>query len=314
MNGNLRSGNKAILADVITEDIECPEKIQLHKTSSCLIIDGQALVVALGKPDGAVMFGDLADTYVKTVLKTGERYQSIYIVFDRYRKETIKGSTRTRRSKSTRPIRRVVESRNVPLPKNWPNFLSLADNKADLADFLSEQLYLQAPTDKEILVAGGFRDELMVKSTQDITDVTPFKSTHEEADTRLVLHAIHCQFNTVVVASRDTDVLLLLVYHFQRMSCEHLWMMCGTSKKRRYIPIEHVFNNQPTGSVSTLLAFHALTGCDTTSYIANHSKRTSWRVFKEHRELLNGLGIGELTGQKIKSSEAFLCRLYNVES
>ena len=135
----------------------------------------------------------------------------------------------------------------------------------------------------------------------------------KEADTRLVLHAIHCQFNTVVVASRDTDILLLLVYHFQRMSCEHLWMMCGSSKKWRYTPIEHVFNNLPTGSVSTLLAFQALTGCDTTSYIANHSKRTSWGLFKEHHELLNGLGIGELTGQKIKSSEAFLCRLYNEE-
>ena len=69
-------------------------------------------------------------------------------------------------AKAHGPIRRVVEGRNVPLPKNWPNFLSLADNKADLAHFLSEQLYLQAPIDKEILVAGGFRDELMVKSSQ----------------------------------------------------------------------------------------------------------------------------------------------------
>ena len=107
-------------------------------------------------------------------------------------------------------------------------------NSLDPRLFLSEQLYLQAPADKEIVVAGVFRNKLMVKSSQDKTDVTPFESTHEEADTRLVLHAIHCQFNTIVVASRDTDVLLLLMYHFQRVNCEHLWMMCGTSKKRRY--------------------------------------------------------------------------------
>lgn len=99
INGNLRSGNKAVLADVITEGIECPEGIELHDTSSCLIIDGQALVVALGKPDGAVTFGDLADTCVNTVLKAGAKYHRIDIVFDRYRKETIKGTTRTRRSK-----------------------------------------------------------------------------------------------------------------------------------------------------------------------------------------------------------------------
>jgi len=57
MNGSLRTGNKSILAHVITEGIDCPEIINLHDTSSCLIIDGQALVVALGKPENAQTFG-----------------------------------------------------------------------------------------------------------------------------------------------------------------------------------------------------------------------------------------------------------------
>ena len=243
MNGTLRTGNKSELANVMTEDINCPETIQLHATSSFLIIDGQALVVALGKPDAAVTFGDLADTYVKSVLKAGSEYHRIDVVFDRYRDETIKGTTRTRRSKTARPIRRLVEGRDVPLPKNWSNFLSLADNKADLAHFVSEELCSQAPVDKEIVVAGGFRDELQVKSSTCTIDLGPLKSTHEEADTRLVLHAVHSQFHTVVVSSRDTDVLLLLVSHFQRMQCQHLWMKSGTSKKRRYIPIDEVSTN-----------------------------------------------------------------------
>ena len=84
-NGTLRAGNKSELANVVTEDIDCPETIQLHATSSFLIIDGQALVVALGKPDAAVTFGDLADTYVKTVLKASSEYHRIDVVFDRYR-------------------------------------------------------------------------------------------------------------------------------------------------------------------------------------------------------------------------------------
>src|SRR3989442_774798 len=117
------------------------------------------------------------------------------------------------------PIRRIVEGRQVPLPKNWSNFLSLADNKADLAHFMSEKLCSQAPKDKEIVVVGGFRDELEVKSSKGTTDLSYLKSTHEEADTRLVLHAIHSQFNTVVGSSRDTDVLLILASHFQRMQC-----------------------------------------------------------------------------------------------
>ena len=194
------------------------------------------------------------------VFLAGSEYHRIDVVFDIYRDEAIKSTNRTRRSKTARPIRRLVEGRDVPLPKNWSNFLSLDDNKADLAHFLSEELCSQAPVDKEIVVAGGFRDELEVKSSTGATDLGPLKSTHEEADTILVLHAVHSQFHTVVVCSRDTDVLLLLVSHIQRMQCQHLWMKSGTSKKRRYIPIDTVFHKLPSGSASSLLAFHALTG------------------------------------------------------
>ena len=62
MNDALRPGNNSELANVVTEDIDCPETIQLHATSSFLIIDEQALVVALGNTDAAVILGDMADT------------------------------------------------------------------------------------------------------------------------------------------------------------------------------------------------------------------------------------------------------------
>ena len=89
-------------------------------------------------------------------------------------------------------------------------------------------------------------------------------------------------------------------------------MKSGISKKRRYIPIDAVFNKLPCGSASSLVAFHALTGCDTSSYIANHTKRSSWKIFKEHHGLLNNLGIGELSDDTMQSSETFVCIIYNV--
>ena len=165
-------------------------------------------------------FVGLIDTYAKTVLKAGFEHHIIYYVFDRYRDETIKGATKPRRNKAARLIIRLVEGRDVPLPKNWSNVLPLIDNKADLAHFLSAELCSQAPVDTEIVVAGGFRDELEVKSSTCTTELGPFESTNEEADTRLVLHAVHSQFHTVVATSRYTDVLLLLVSHFQRMPCQ----------------------------------------------------------------------------------------------
>ena len=92
--------------------------------------------LALGKPGASVTFGFLADTYVKTVLKAGCAYHRTDVVFDRG--ETIKGTTRKRRSKTTRPIRRLVEGRDVPIANNLANVLKLADNKADIAHLLSD--------------------------------------------------------------------------------------------------------------------------------------------------------------------------------
>ena len=66
-----------------------------HRSLSSI---GQSLVVALGKPDAAATFGIMADTYMKTVLKAGSEYHRIDVVFDRYRDETIKGTTRMPRS------------------------------------------------------------------------------------------------------------------------------------------------------------------------------------------------------------------------
>ena len=239
MNGALRDGNKSLLAGILTEGIDCPKNIDLHE-SSCLIIDGQALVNEIGKPADDVTFGDLANTFVTSVLQIGTRYQRVDIVFDRYRDASIKSKTRIRRTKTARPIRRVIENRDVPLSKSWSNFIALPENKADLARSLSEELIANATPQKEIVVAGGFEDELEVQSSVRSTNVANLRATHEEADTRLVLHALQSSYNTVVVYAKDTDVLLLLVAHFQNMQCSSLWMMTGKSKKRKYIPVGEV--------------------------------------------------------------------------
>ena len=112
MNGSLRTGDKSVLAEILTADIACPATIDLHDRSACLVIDGQARVVAIGKPAEANTFGDLGDVFVKSVLHSGALYGRIDVVFDRYREESIKAGTRHHRKlRSTRPIRRVIENR-----------------------------------------------------------------------------------------------------------------------------------------------------------------------------------------------------------
>ena len=81
-----------------------------------------------------------------------------------------------------------------------------------------------------------------------------------------------------------------------------------------YIPIDVVVNSLLKHSAANLLPFHALTGCDNTSYFANYIKKSSWKVFKEHHQLLQNLGIGGLTQETIRSTEAFVCRIYDVQT
>ena len=74
----------------------------------------------------------------------------------------------------------------MPLPSNWSNFIALSENKADLARFLSQQLIMQAPNSKVIVIAGGFTSEEMVESSCSDVDTVRLEAQHEEADTRMI--------------------------------------------------------------------------------------------------------------------------------
>ena len=123
-------GNKSILADVLIEKFKHPESVTVQGNAA-LFIDGFALVAAIGKPEKTKTFGGFADCYVDAVLQKGSGYQRIDVFFDHYRRHAIKAMTRSQRSKNTtRPVRRVIEGREVPLLMKCQAFLELGDNKA----------------------------------------------------------------------------------------------------------------------------------------------------------------------------------------
>jgi len=61
-NGSLRTGQKSVLADLITSGINNLSEIELQG-SSALSIDGLALVSAIMKPSAAQTFGYFADSF-----------------------------------------------------------------------------------------------------------------------------------------------------------------------------------------------------------------------------------------------------------
>ena len=147
----------------------------------------------------------------------------------------IKSSTRTKRTaKKKRPVRKLIQAPDVPLPQVWDQIIALEDNKADLTTFLStELLHADESMSKNciIIAGGGFPEPENARSSK--REVATLWANHEEADTRLILHAkdaIECNFKRIVVMCKDTDVLLLLLYHLGRIDVE-VWMVSGSSKQ-----------------------------------------------------------------------------------
>ena len=78
-----------MLEDILTQQVQTPANVTVEKPS-CLVIDGQALMTALGKPPDIKTFGDYANKFANAVFKMGAKYKRIDVVFDRYQSESIK--------------------------------------------------------------------------------------------------------------------------------------------------------------------------------------------------------------------------------
>jgi len=273
---------------------------------TCIIIDGHALIQSLGKPPKCKTFGDYAKNFEKTVVKQfSGRVSRIDVVFDQYWPLSIKSAARTKRAgQMKRPIRKVIDREDLHLPQAWKNFIAFDGNKEDLAMFLSDRLAKHNDRDKEVVVGGSKPNGY--STTRGV--IPTLQANHEEADTRIILHAleaIDAGFESIIVKCRDTDVLLLLIHSTRDKLCQ-VWMMSGTSKEQECFPVHIINENLPRVVVENVLGFHAITGCDTVSSFAGHGKKSCWRVYLQHAELLQGVG----RDGPLDKVEEFVCLLY----
>ena len=190
--------------------------------------------------------------------------------------------------------------------------MALEGNKADLALLLSNHLIERSPTEHPVVVVavGSPKGPLSSHLTQ--ISKSPLRGNHEEADTRLIWHCIHAQMETIVVSLRDTDVLLLRLAHYDRMGCTRLCVKVGKSNAPKHLPVHEIRMLLYIDLVDTILAFHAITGCDNVSQFSGNGKKTAWAVFKQHHTDLIGLGKGSLTEHIATPTEKGICKIYDV--
>ena len=82
-----------------------------------------------------------------------------------------------------------------------------------------------------------------------------FECNHEEADYRLVLHALISEQDVVVVA-KDTDVLVLLVWAYVHFNVRYKWYMMY--EKGIYADISIICDYFGDILCENILSFHAI--------------------------------------------------------
>ena len=161
-------------------------------------------------------------------------------------------------------------------------FFDNIENKTDLLRLLIEYLKRE-DVSKTLRIPIIVNDKDSTRKISDDSQSIIFECNHEEADSRMVLH--NCLEDTnVLVVSKDTDVLVLMVFVFVYHQPNKEWFMKIEADK--YVNIGAIVKHFGDEFCLKHTHIHALTGCDTTSFFhgigkvkASTAFRSIWRVY-----------------------------------
>ena len=146
--GQLRQGNKAELVPCLPGTSEgCIE----YPPVDAKIYDG-AVVVQMLHPKTTATFNEYVQTVFLTYIKSQiHSAQRLDIVWDIYKTDSLKASTREKRGAGAR--RRVAPT--VRIPPNWKSFLRVDENKTELFQLLAKELEGSDLGEKEVYTTFG---------------------------------------------------------------------------------------------------------------------------------------------------------------
>ena len=246
----MRKTAKAQLAKVLMSNVQPSE----HNTQMHHVLDGGALIHRVKWLKGAT-YREIVKSYVSYV---HQHYGHSCIIFDGYKQAlSVKDHEHQRRLKKTCADIQLGEFMQVH--HNQQTFLSNEYNKSQFISLL--RIYLEA--DGNIVhIADGDADTMIVKCTLEYTD--------QECD--------------VNVVADDTDVLVLLMYHWKQSMAE-VYFLSEVKKKMMVWKICDLVTKAGQVIKSYLLFLYAWTGCDTTSAIFGHGKTSLLKRIEESKEI-----------------------------
>ncbi|KAG0723068.1 hypothetical protein GWK47_043326 [Chionoecetes opilio] len=268
MMGGLRTGTKSDLMPCLENLVPVKEDLSTPRVQVS-ILDGAAIINML-RPGAAKTFqGYATDVFVPYVTSQLQHVDRLDIVWDLYMADSLKADSRSKRGNGVR--RRVEPSSAVP--GNWQEFLRINDNKTELFSFLASNV-ADIDTNKHLITTQG--TGVLCSNRQDVSALAP--CTHEEADTRILLHlqdAVQQGYSKVSIRTVDTDVVVLAIASANRLNISELWIAFGAGKSFRFIAAHEIAKALGPDRCVALPMFHAFTGCDTVSCFGVRGKKTA---------------------------------------
>ena len=151
-----------------------------------------------------------------------------------------------------------------------------------------------------------------------VTPKVALTADHDEADTRIFLHAKHAAdagFASVITSSTDTDVAVIGIHHANVINASLLWLT-GTRLRRRCVSLTNIAVNLGEDMSAALPGIHAFSGWDTTSAFCGKGKATAFRLASQKdclRLAMTNFGCSLAPSEELfVECERFVCHLYGL--
>ena len=237
-------------------------------------------------------------------------------MFGVYRDMSVKNAERCNRGSNTgTQWKNIAPGHNI---LQWKKFLRTLENKMSLIKFLVNQWKQPAKReklqDKSLYVTCGEACYLFTKDQW--AEIQTLKTTQEEADTRVLLHAWHAAkdgYRSIVITADDTDVLTFSICLSKKLACP-LYQKSGTENQTWYINICKLASSLGEDVCQALVGLHTFTGCDTVSSFAGCRKLGALKLLREstsYKQAVEQLGEEwNVSIDLFDKMQEFVCRMY----
>ena len=255
------------------------------------VVDACAILWVVRWPDHGVV-EDYIKNFLGNICSLMLSAPDTYLDFDRYRKHSIKESTRASRA-GKHASRQHDFMLHTPLPPQKV-CLAVTYNKVQLIKLIeayAKEHCDMFPKDRKLVITGQEDTPFEIYGGE-VRPRPDLRTKHEEADVIIVQHCVQLAKSgkrNIRIIADDTDIFDMLMHNYLKCQLTCNIFMCGTSAGRTSADIR-ASAKKHADIVDALLPAHVISGCDTVSSMYGIGKGKVITTLKTGNHSLSKLG------------------------